>query len=77
MAVNFLIKAPVLIEMSLWIYIMQRSFRRSRPIVVRISDFISRSVENDRSAVVEDIGNAVGILSSIFMAGKISGWQSL
>ena len=39
--------------------------------------FISRSVGNDRSAIAENTESVVRILSSIFIAGKISGWQSL
>ena len=45
--------------------------------VVCKSDFISGSVEKDRSAVAEDSGSVVRILSSIFIARKISDWQSL
>ena len=44
-----LIIAPVLIEMSYWIYIKHRPSRRAK------FDFISRSVENDRLAVAEDV----------------------
>ena len=61
----FLIIAPVLIEMSLWIYIRHRHSRRAWPIVVRTSDFISRNVENDRSAGAEDTGSVAKILSKL------------
>ena len=77
MAANILIIAPVLIEMSLWIYIRHRPSSRVRPLVVHKSDIISCSEENDRSAAAKDTGNVARILSSIFIAGKISGWQSL
>ena len=53
--------------MSLQIYIKRRPSRQAGPIVVRKSDFISRSVENDRSAVAEDTGNLARILSIIFI----------
>ena len=44
---------------------------------VRKSDFISRRVENDLSEVAKKTGNVKRILSSIFIAEKISGWQTL
>ena len=46
-------------------------------VVVRKSHFISRSVENNRSAGADDTGSVAKILSSVSTAGKISGRQSL
>ena len=56
--------------MSLWIYIRHRPSRRALPIVVCKLDIISRSVENDRSAVVEDTKSVTRILNSIFIAER-------